>query len=476
VLEQLEASGHADYFVWMVEKADLSPAVGMGSRLQRGEFVLNALRGTARRSQRKILDLLDRRGFQYRSFYIANKVLVRAGTRELLEEIAARHDVARITANHVVRVLDDLNRPVEAGESPAIEPNVQFIGADAVWSLGVVGSGIVVANNDIGLDEDHLAIASHYRGCLNPPGCTNEDHNYSWWDATGTYPTDPFDAHGHGTHTTGIIVGDDGGANQIGVAPGAQTIHCKLMTDGGYLTDGTVIECFEWNLAPWDLAGANPNPALRPDIVNISWGYLGGGATQFVDEVSALLEAGVMVVATAGNDGPFCGSLLSPGDYPWVMSVGGISHASSYPGTLLGFSSRGPSALVPSPPGFFPQVMAPAENIRSSVPGGYQAWTGNSFSTPHVSGLVALMWSACPYLRGDIALTFALVNELAAPLTGQAGSSCGGDYVDGPNNDWGHGTIDALGSVFAAFMYCEWIVFRDGFDSGDTSAWSATVP
>jgi subtilisin family serine protease len=138
--------------------------------------------------------------------------------------------------------------------------------------MGITGSGTVVAVDDTGLDEDHPAIRSHYRGCLNPPSCTSEDHNYDWWDATGTYPYDPWDGHGHGTFCTGVAIGDDGGANQIGMAPGAKTIHCKVLTDGGSANDAQVMECFQWNLAPWDLTGANPDPAAAPDVVNISWG------------------------------------------------------------------------------------------------------------------------------------------------------------------------------------------------------------
>jgi subtilisin family serine protease len=477
VLRQLERTGHSDFFVWMVERADLSPAARMETRRRKGEFVLTALRDTARRTQREILGLLERRGIRYRSFYIANKILVRAGSRELLEEIAARRDVARITADHVIRPLDDRSWAGGPAEPRAVEPNLQFVGADDVWFLGITGDGMVVANNDTGLDEDHPAIAPHYRGCLNPPACTVEDHNYAWWDATASYPADPWDGHGHGTHTTGVIVGDDGGANQIGMAPGAVTIHCKSMTDGGSGTDTTFTECFEWNLAPWDLSGANPNPSLRPHVVNISWGYYGGGAAQFVDEIQALKAAGIAVVASAGQDGPGCGSLRSPGDYGEVLSVGSVGHAGPFPGTVSGFSARGPSALAPSPPDYFPQVMAPGESIRSSLPGGsYQPWSGSSFSTAHVSGLVALMWSACPVLIGDVEFTRDLIHQYAVPLTGQTGSNCGGDYTDGPNNDWGYGTIDALDAVTAALWYCQGILFEDGFESGDTSAWSTTVP
>jgi hypothetical protein len=93
-----------------------------------------------------------------------------------------------------------------------------------------------------------------------------------------------------------------------------------------------------------------------------------------------------------------------------------------------------------------------------------------------LSESVALMWSACPEMRGHVPATINLIRATAVPLTGQTGSSCGGDYTAGPNNDWGFGTISAVAAVQAAFEWCDGVVFVDGFESGSTSAWSATVP
>jgi hypothetical protein len=56
------------------------------------------------------------------------------------------------------------------------------------------------------------------------------------------------------------------------------------------------------------------------------------------------------------------------------------------------------------------------------------------------------MWEASPALIGDIDTTYQAIYDTAVPLT-TTGSNCGGDYVVGPNNDWGYGTIDALAAV-----------------------------
>ena len=68
----------------------------------------------------------------------------------------------------------------------------------------------------------------------------------------------------------GTMVGDDGGTNRIGMAPGARWIGCRNMNQG----DGTPItytECFQWFVAPTDIEGNNPDPGMAPDVINNSW-------------------------------------------------------------------------------------------------------------------------------------------------------------------------------------------------------------
>ncbi len=455
VLEELAVQGETDFFVWLTEVADLSPADALRTKEEKGRFVFEALRDTAARTQQDLRRVLDGQRVDYQAFYITNKVLVRGGSQAVLLDIAARPDVGRITANHQYQLQEPFPQPMPPNQIAGTEANISFIKADDVWALGYDGSGTIMAGNDTGLDETHPTIARHYRGCLNPPTCTTWDHNYNWWDATGTYPTNPYDGHGHGTHTTGTMVGDDGGANQIGVAPGAQTVHCKNMTDSGSGSDATFTECFQWDLAPWDLTGSNPNPSRAPDAVNNSWGYSGGNQNQFRDEIQALHAAGILVEVSAGNEGPSCATLRSPGDYWEVLTTGSVGHLTAFPGTITSFSSRGPSDLDTSPPYYFPDIMAPGEGIRSALPGGsYASWSGTSMAGPHATALVGLMWSACPSLVGDVVQTIDIIRDTAVPLAGQGGSNCGGDYTTGPNNDWGFGTIDSLAAVQEAVAQC----------------------
>jgi subtilisin family serine protease len=314
VLRQLAEKGEADFFVWFADKADLSPAGQLEAKTEKGQFVFDALRATAQRTQHDLRTYLDAQGVDYWPFYIANRVWIMRGSEALLRELAVRADVARITANHTLQ----LDEPIDTTPSDAgpnyVEPNLLFVKVDQVWAMGVTGQGMVLADDNTGLDYTHPAIATHYRGCVDPPACTTWDHNYAWWDAWGDSPDVPWDDFGLGTHSAGIMVGDDLAGNQIGMAPGARLIACKNTQNGGG-NDAHVLICFEWNLAPWDLDGADPRPDLAPDVLNNSWGYWPGGTNTFHEAVDNLLAAGIAVEASAGDDGPACQSLRSPGDY-----------------------------------------------------------------------------------------------------------------------------------------------------------------
>ncbi len=452
VLDQLR-SGNADFFVLMSAQADLSGAADLQTKQAKGEYVFKTVVDTANRTQADLKAYLDQQGVEYTSYYVANTILVKAGSLALANEIAARTDVAQILANKTYK-LDDPPADPKASNTPVgIESNISFVNAPQVWALGITGQGTVLAGNDTGLDWDHPALIRQYRGCLNPPECTEIDHNYNWWDATGTSPLVPIDNNDHGTHTSGTMVGDDGGANQIGMAPGARLVHCKNMDAGGGGVEDWFLTCFQWDLAPWDLNHNNPNPDLAPDAVNNSWGFWGGNNPIFRDAIDALQAAGTAVEVSAGNEGPGCSTLRSPGDYQEVLTTGSIDHIGhEFPGIITvsyWSTSRGPSDLDGN---YFPDIMAPGNGIRSSVDGGgYEGgWGGTSMAGPHATALVALIWSANPALHGQVAETMNIIRETAGPLTGQTGSNCGGDYEFGPNNDWGSGTIDALAAVQAA--------------------------
>ncbi|HPQ41749.1 MAG TPA: S8 family serine peptidase, partial [bacterium] len=202
-------------------------------------------------------------------------------------------------------------------------------------------------------------------------------------------------------------------------------------------------DCFQWILAPTDLAGENPDPLMAPHVVNNSWGYSGGNDPVFEDDIDALVAAGIFIEVSAGNEGPGCQTLRSPGDYDSVYTTGSTRQG----GLISDFSSRGPSRLYPASPK--PDICAPGQNIRSSVPGGgYEGgWSGTSMAGPHTAGMVALLWSAQPDLIGDIDQTIYAIEETA--IRSNVSECSGGRVV--PNNVYGWGEIDCYDAVQRIF-------------------------
>ncbi len=183
----------------------------------------------------------------------------------------------------------------------------------------------------------------------------------------GSDSPEPCDDFGHGTHTMGTMVGDDGGSNKIGMAPGARWIGCRNM-DGGKGTPATYSECYQWFIAPTRIDGSDPNPAMAPDVINNSWGCPpseGCNPNSLLIPVQNLVAAGIVTAHSAGNSGSSCSSVSDPAAiYDESFTVGATDSSDN----IAGFSSRGPVTVDGSnrPK---PDVSAPGDNVRSSVPG-----------------------------------------------------------------------------------------------------------
>ena len=434
IADAIFADGEAEFFVILKEQADLSAARRLARKEEKGRYVFETLRAKAESSQRKIRAWLDSRGVEYRPYWIKNMVLV-TGDLEVLLDVAEHPDAAEIRPNRPANYIDLVRRGTgDAGDgSLAVEWNLTQIQADRVWDeLGVTGSGIVVMGNDTGVQWDHPALKNHYRGWNGAAA----DHNYNWFDPGGRFPAAPGDNNDHGTHTMGTMVGDDGGGNRIGVAPGAKWIACKGCASNS-CSDAHLLACFQFALAPTDLSGANPDPQKAPHVMNNSWGGSGGDDWCY-STIQTLVDAGIYMSFSAGNSGSKCSTHGSPGDYDIVTSTGAVSQG----GSIASFSSRGPSKMTPVTPK--PNVVAPGVNIRSSVPTNtYESgWNGPSMAAPHTSGLVALLWSADPSLIGDVAQTQGIIEQSAVPTEdGQC------SVPAPPNAVYGWGEIDCYAAV-----------------------------
>jgi len=452
VMEHTANGQHAEFFVVLADQADLSPAANLPTKTEKGHFVYQTLLDKAQTTQGPILQLLQDRNIEHQSFYIVNAILVK-GDRQLAEMLAARPDVAHVTGNPIIH--NDLPQPggvEQSGGRPAtIEPGIVYTHAPDVWALGFKGETIVVAGADTGIRWTHEVLKPHYRGW---DGVT-ANHNLNWHDSIhdsvgnpcGNDSQQPCDDFGHGSHTVGTMVGDDGAGNQVGMAPGAQWIGCRNM-DQGNGTPARYIECMEWFLAPYPL-NCTPDegdPTKAPDITNNSWGCPASEGCVVGDELQAAVEAqeaaGIQMVVAAGNSGSGCSTVSDPPSfYAASYTVGALVNGTD---TIAGFSSRGPVTADGSNR-TKPDITAPGTSVRSAWNGSdsdYATIQGTSMATPHIAGAMALLWSAIPSFQNQIQASRDALDNSAVFISSTACGTAGP-----PNNVYGWGRIDIAAAV-----------------------------
>jgi len=424
-------------FVIFKDQADISEVASIKDRDARLTAAYTQLTDFSNKTQAGLRKLFDGVGVKYTPYYLENAMEVQGGALVRLF-LLSRPEVERVIPSPHLHyappgssLAGDITSP-----SDKVQWNIKMIGADKVWNdFNVEGEGIVIGQSDSGVDGTHPAIAHQYRGAA-----TGNDYNwYDPWNGT----TAPTDVEGHGTHTTGIIVG----ANGIGVAPRAQWIGCVNL--GRNLANPAYsLDCMQFMLAPFPRGGDpffDGDPTKAAYVLNNSWGcpeLEGCDPNALLDAADNLRYAGIFVVASAGNDGPNCATIEDPLSlYDSVFSVGAIDQFS----TLADFSSRGPVTADGSGR-VKPDIVAPGVDVLSSLPGGtYGSESGTSMAGPHLAGVVALIWSAQPALIGDIDATERLIIDTARPYTGSKSDGC---FSGGaPNNGYGYGVVDAYAAV-----------------------------
>ena len=377
--------------------------------------IITELKDKAALTQVRLKQFLEgRNAGKMKTLWIINGIAVTVPAR-LIAEIAELPGVESVGLDY------EIQAPVStSGTSALPEWNIDAVKAADIWDLGYTGAGMVVANMDTGVDPYHPDLQSKWRGGAN-----------SWYDPNAEHGT-PFDAHGHGTRTMGIMVGGTEGGTAIGMAPDAQWIAVKLFNDSGVASLSKVHDAFQWLLDPDD----NPATDDAPDVVNASWSLIdsaGQCITVFQADIQTLKAAGIAVVFSGGNSGPQTGTSESPANNAGSFAVG----ATDSNNLIASFSSRGPSACGGD---IFPHVTAPGVNIRTSdltaggvFPNSYAYVSGTSFAAPHVAGAIALLLDAFPG---------ATMDEIESALK-QSASDFG---APGGDDEYGFGFINIPGA------------------------------
>ncbi|MCB0002092.1 MAG: S8 family serine peptidase [Anaerolineae bacterium] len=231
---------------------------------------------------------------------------------------------------------------------PQTDVGPQWIGADNIWNGSATGTlykgeGVVAGIIDTGINLGHPSFAAtgqdgyvhtnplgsgNYLGlCLSNPGTyVCNDKTYGFYIFTGEVSED---GDGHGSHTGSTTAGNylQPGTVDLspfntyspaisGVAPHANIIGYKACLDAGGCPGAALV------------SSINQATADGVDVINYS---IGGGTSNPWTDADALAflaaqDAGVVPVTSAGNNGPGASTVGSPGDAPWMMTVGASTH------------------------------------------------------------------------------------------------------------------------------------------------------
>jgi serine protease AprX len=368
------------------------------------------------------------------------------GRSRVIVEFKGAPDVRAITSAHGVAARTMRGRPTQVAEisnldllTLANDPRVSRVMADRPAFALLERTAAAIGITPTGTPATDVVETGRGVGIALIDSGANAQHDDLWRSSFGqrvvafkdftTTPSGnwsnvpPRDGFGHGTHVAGILAGNgyDSSGRRRGIARRANLIALKALDDDGFGFVSNVIEAI-------DYAVAN-RTALGIRVINLSIGagvYESYDTDPLAQATKRAVDAGIVVVTSAGNLGenaqhePQFGGITSPGNAPWVLTVGASSHQGTVTradDVVAAFSSRGPTWLDFSAK---PDLVAPGVGIESladphsalytelqdylldgtrALPyKPYLSLTGTSMAAPVVAGTVALMLEANPGL------------------------------------------------------------------------------
>ena len=344
-------------------------------------------------------------------------------TLEVIDGVAAELPVDRVAdlrAADLTVTPDERIQPladsrVDTTQPVTVRTVVEVTGAEDYWASGATGAGVGVALIDTGVAPVQGLDAGQVR---HGPDLSFE---------ANAPELRHLDTYGHGTHMAGLIVGRDADAHPtrpdadgfLGMAPDAHLISLKVADAHGVTDVSQVIAAIDWVVTHHD------DPDLNIRVLNLSYGTY-SRQRYTTDPLShaaeAAWDAGIVVVAAAGNDGDTVKGLTTPAIDPRILAVGAVDTNDSsldWRWRPLSFSARGDGSRNPD-------LLAPGASVSSlRVPGSqldllygdtatvderFFKGSGTSQSAAIVSGAAALVVGANPRWTPDMVKAALLAN------------------------------------------------------------------
>jgi len=290
------------------------------------------------------------------------------------------------------------------------------------WTLSHGDASVVVAVIDSGIDASipQLAASLWTNADEVPDNGIDDDHNgyiddIHGWDFRDNDSSSLVGSpiHRHGTFVASIIAAQPGRYPIVGVAPGARLMDIRFLDSQN-----------QFGSADWGMFERAVNYAVDngADIINLSIFANDRPPSSFERALDRARARDIAIVGISGNLGK--NEVMYPGRYDSVLAVSAITASD----LLAAFSNRGSEVAF----------CAPGADITSFTPG-ERPFTdsGTSYAAPHVTGVLALLFSVNPMLTVDEAIT--ILADTAIDLGSR-----------GRDNLYGYGLIDAWAALVAA--------------------------
>lgn len=374
--------------------AQAAPDPGGARQGQPGRVIVSYARGTSLAAARaaahaRDAEVVDR----VRTFALATgrrSVVVSSDARSTTQLMRSYRDDPRVLfVEPDVRVRVSTVDPFDDPLLPRLW-GLQKIAAPQAWAAFEPSAQVVVADIDTGVCYNHPDLAPNmWRNPGEiPANGVDDDGNGIVDDVYGmnaeTGSGDPWDSHGHGTHTAGTIAAAGNGVGVVGACPSATIMALRFLDSSGSGWESDAVTCIHYMIDQKIEHGVNVV------VANCSWS--GDERSQALrDAIAAAQEAGIVFVCAAGNEAGDNDALpVYPASYdcPNVVAVAATGKTDE----LASFSNWGAADV---------DLAAPGVDILSTArsdwdPSGYATAAGTSMAAPHVSGAVALMAAVYP--------------------------------------------------------------------------------
>ena len=319
-----------------------------------------------------------------------------------------------------------------------------------VWGIyeetGYDGAGSVIAIIDTGIDDEHLGLDD-----LDDDNTTDDPKVIAFFDAINNASvtdgsTEPYDGNGHGSHCAGTTAGTGAPTYEhTGMAPQAQLVGVKVLSDSGSGSFAQVLLGMEWTVEK------------RHDFnIRIASMSLGGfGAIEWTQDeeesvnrmANEMVRNGIALFIAAGNSA-VSAQIGTPGSAEDVITVGALDKDTA----IAIYSSQGPTEEGRIKPNIA-FVGSSVMSVEANTVSGYEPLSGTSMATPGAAGVAALMYQANPDLTPfDVRNIMQETSTYRVCHYMAANEACPEDAIpkNRQNNVYGHGQVEALPSVMEA--------------------------